>query len=214
MADAGDPHPTRRALRLVDDGVKTFDRNEADRADAPLLRAFLAGDEQAFGALVRRHQSTVLALLRRYAPDPDDARDLAQRAFIKAFEAARRSFWLRARGEVPFRAWLYRIAVNLGRNHVRDTRRWQRAPVGAADALPVQALGTAALERAERERALRASVLALPPRQREVLTLRIDAELPFREIAELLGITENNAKVHFHYAVRRLREIVAAGETP
>jgi len=104
--------------------------------------------------------------------------------------------------------------VNLGRNHVRDTRRWQRAPVGAADALPVQALGTAALERAERERALRASVLALPPRQREVLTLRIDAELPFREIAELLGITENNAKVHFHYAVRRLREIVAAGETP
>lgn len=214
MADASAPRPARPGLRLVDDGVKTLDRNEADQADAPLLRAFLAGDEQAFGELVRRHQSTVLALLRRYAPDPDDARDLAQRAFVKAFEAARRSFWLRARGKIPFRAWLYRIAVNLGRNHVRDTRRWQRAPVGAADSLPVQALGTAALERAERERAVRASVLSLPRRQREVLTLRIDAELPFREIADLLGITENNAKVHFHYAVRRLREVITSGETP
>jgi RNA polymerase sigma-70 factor, ECF subfamily len=214
MADASDPRPSRPGLRLVDDGVKTFDRSEADRADGPLLRAFLAGDEQAFGELVKRHQSTVLALLRRYAPDPDDARDLAQRAFIKAFEAARRSFWLRARGQIPFRAWLYRIAVNLGRNHVRDTRRWQRAPVGAADALPVQALGTSALERAERERVVRASVLSLPRRQREVLTLRIDAELPFREIAQRLGITENNAKVHFHYAVRRLREVVTSGEMP
>jgi len=214
MPDATDPRPSRPGLRLVGDSVKTSDRSEAEEADAPLLRAFLAGDERAFGELVRRHQSTVLALLRRYAPDPDDARDLAQRAFIKAFEAARRSFWLRARGKVPFRAWLYRIAVNLGRNHVRDTRRWQRAPVTAADALPVQAPGTAALERTERERVLRASVLNLPRRQREVLTLRIDAELPFREIAEMLGITENNAKVHFHYAVRRLREVIASGEMP
>jgi len=78
----------------------------------------------------------------------------------------------------------------------------------------VQALGTSALERAERERLVRASVLSLPRRQREVLTLRIDAELPFREIAEMLGITENNAKVHFHYAVRRLREVVTSGEMP
>jgi RNA polymerase sigma-70 factor (ECF subfamily) len=64
--------------------------------------------------------------VRRYARDPDEARDLAQRAFLRAFQAARRARWLGG-GPAPFRAWLFRIAVNLGRNHVRDAVRWRRA---------------------------------------------------------------------------------------
>jgi len=55
------------------------------------------------------------------------------------------------------------------------------------------------------EVAFDAAVLALPPRQREVLTLRVDAGLPFKDIADTLGITENNAKVQFHHAVKRLK---------
>ena len=61
------------------------------------------------------------------------------------------------------------------------------------------------LERRERERSIQAAVLSLPRRQREVLTLRVDGGLPFRDIAETLGITENNAKVQFHHAVKRLK---------
>jgi len=205
MADATDRRDAR-PLRIVAGGA------EGDRADEPLVRAFLAGDEQAFGDLVRRHERTVLAIVRRYAGGSDEARDLAQRAFLRAFLAAKRTRTLRAKGPVPFRAWLLRIAVNLGKNHVRDARRWRRAPVEAALREGVPPVGTAALERAERERAVRAAVLALPRRQREVLTLRIDAELSFKEIAAVLAITENNAKVHFHYAARRLREAVQ-GET-
>jgi RNA polymerase sigma-70 factor (ECF subfamily) len=53
-------------------------------------------------------------------------------------------------------------------------------------------------------------VLQLPRGQREVLTLRIDGDLPFAEIAEILGISENNAKVHFHHAVKRLKLLMAA----
>jgi RNA polymerase sigma-70 factor (ECF subfamily) len=83
-----------------------------------------------------------------------------------------------------------------------------------AEAVPVWAVGTAELERAERERAVRAAVLNLPQRQREVLTLRVDAELSFREIAGVLGITEGNARVHFHHAARRLRDAVTTGEAP
>jgi RNA polymerase sigma-70 factor (ECF subfamily) len=66
------------------------------------------------------------------------------------------------------------------------------------------------LSRAEDARRMRAAVVELPRRQREVLTLRIDGDLPFAEVAKVLGITENNAKVHFHHAVRRLRELVLA----
>ena len=165
MADATGRRGARPGLRLVAGATAS------ERSDEPLVRAFLAGDDEAFGELVRRHERTVLALLRRYtAGSPagsDAARDLAQQAFLKAFQAARRSSWLRATGPASLRAWLFRVAVNLGRNHARDARRWRRAPVEAAEALPVWAVGTSELERAERERAVRTAVLDLPQRQRD-----------------------------------------------
>ena len=183
--------------------------------DLELCRAFLDGDAHAFGELVRRHQDTVLRLVRRYAAGPDDARDLAQRAFLQAFEAARRSLprMVRAGGgsglePVPFRAWLLRIAVNLGKNNARDARRWSPAPLSAAEGLASAPRAHVELERAQAEALTRRAVLRLPKRQREVFALRIDAGLPFAEVAATLGITEVNAKTHFHYAVKRLREEV------
>jgi RNA polymerase sigma-70 factor (ECF subfamily) len=179
-------------------------------ADEALCRAFLAGDEAAFGELLRRHQALVHALVRRYATRPEDARDLAQKAFLRAFEAARRTLpRLSAGGGLPFKAWLARIAVNLGKNHARQASRWRLAPVTALEQTPGSGPSAPeALERTERERQARAAVLALPRRQREVLTLRIDGGLSFQEIGEALGITQNNAKVHFHHAVQKLRTVV------
>jgi RNA polymerase sigma factor (sigma-70 family) len=186
---------------------------DAAQRDAALARDFLEGDDTGFAMLVRRHERSVLALVRRYADDEDAAQDLAQRAFLKAFEVVRRRRWFSFRGPLPFRAWLLRIAVNLGKNHARDVRRWRRAPVEEAEtAAPVACVGAAALEREEQARAIRAAVIGLPRRQREVLTLRIDAELPFADIANVLGTTENAAKVSFHQAVKRLRELMAGGE--
>lgn len=183
------------------------------RSDDALCRAFLAGDEAAFGALVRRHHGLVHGLLRRYTAGAEEARDLTQHAFLRAFQAARRALpRLSASGPIPFRAWLVRIAINLGKNQARQLRRWQPAPAAeleqAADA-SLSALD--ALEREEKERRARAAVLELPRRQREVLTLRVDGGLSFNEVAEVLGITVNNAKVHFHHAVKRLKAVVAAG---
>lgn len=176
-------------------------------SDESLLRAYQDGSDRAFEELVRRHERTVRAVVRRYAERPDDVLDLAQRAFIRALEAARRPRWLRLSAELPFRAVLLRIASNLGRNHARDSRRWARAPLEAIDGgHAVAPRGTAGLEREEERRRLRRAVVELPRRQREVLTLRVDAELPFAEIADALGTTENAAKVNFHHAVKRLRE--------
>jgi len=203
MAENRLPPPGK--LRLVH-------RAPADElGDTELCRAFLAGDETAFGELIRRHQDLVFEIVRRYAGRADDARDLSQRAFLKAFQAARRALRrLGGSGHVPFRAWLLRIVINLGKNHARQERRWQRAPVEVLDSTSVvtpSALET--LERSEREKLARAAVLLLPRGQREVLTLRIDGDLAFAEIAEVLGISENNAKVHFHHAVKRLKALIA-----
>lgn len=191
------------------------------RSDGALCAAFLTGDKEAFGELVQRHQEHVFRLVRRYAATPDEARDLTQRAFLQAFEAARRTLPRLAgsSGEVPFRAWLLRIAINLGKNQVRDAGRWVKAPLEAVDSVSGTPSAQDVLERAEAEALTRRAVTALPKRQREVFTLRIDAGLPFAEIAETLGISEGNAKSHFHYAVKRLRDEVnalsaAPGGTP
>lgn len=183
----------------------------AEQSDDALCRAFLAGNEAAFSTLLARHEQLVYALVRRYAPEPADARDLTQKSFLRAFEAARRTLGRFARAdEIPFRAWLARIAINLGKNHSRQHRRWRLAPVEeVAHAEAVSASPTDGIERAQQEQAVRQAVLSLPKRQREVLTLRVDAALPFNEIARTLGITANNAKVHFHHAVKRLKAAIA-----
>lgn len=178
----------------------------AGAADDELVRDFLEGDEDAFTELWRRHHPVVHRVVRRFARDPEDARDLVQRAFLRALTAARRA----TRGSpVPFRPWLLRIAVNLGKNHARDGRRWRMVPEEAAAATPDPRPGAdELLERRRREAAVRRAVLGLPRRQREVIGLRLDAGLSFAEVAEALGITEVNARVHFHHASRRLAQVL------
>jgi RNA polymerase sigma-70 factor (ECF subfamily) len=188
----------------------------AGATDEELCRAFLDGEPAAFEALVTRHRSLVYSLVRRYASRPEDAADLVQGAFLRALEASRRVFSrFTPAGPAPFRAWLVRIALNLAKNHARQGQRWRPvlvetgAEVAAAD--PAES-AQEALERGEQARRVRAAVLALPRRQREVLTLRVDGGLAFKDIAQTLGITENNAKVQFHHAVKRLKAQVGAPE--
>ena len=169
-------------------------------SDAELLTAFRAGSSRAFEVLVRRYQAPVLAIARRFARDLDDAEDLAQRAFINA--AGRAGGW---RGG-SFKSWLFRIAVNLAKNHLRDVARFDRSEdAQEREATPSEPEAHERLERADRQRALREAIARLPRRQREVLLLRIDGDLPFAEIAATLGITEVNAKVNFHHAVQKLK---------
>src|SRR5512138_543032 len=110
MVDDGNDR-ARPNLRVVTGGV-----TPATREEDALVAAFLVGDDEAFGELVRRNEPLVLAIVRRYARTPEDARDLAQRTFLRAFEAARRSLRRGPRRDViPFRRWLVRVAVNLAK---------------------------------------------------------------------------------------------------
>jgi RNA polymerase sigma-70 factor (ECF subfamily) len=202
-----DDESDKPTLRVVAGGM-----TRARREEEALVVAFLVGDDEAFGELVRRHQPLVLSIVRRYAATPEDARDLTQRTFLRAFEAARRSLRRGPENAVPFRRWLVRVAVNLAKNHRRDAQRAVASPLEAAEHVGVAATAPDALIHDERTRRLRAAVLALPRRQREVLTLRLDAELPFAEIADTLDITENAAKVSFHHATRALRAALAPEE--
>jgi RNA polymerase sigma-70 factor, ECF subfamily len=203
MAQSGVPQQSGR-LRLLRAGTAS---------DEALVRAHLDGDETAFAELVERHQRLVHALVRRYTRTADESADLVQKAFLRAFAAAGRAFpRMRLSEEGAFRAWLLRVAVNVAKNHARDSRRWRLEPVESVEGRAGEAAGPMDRLESEQRRALvRAALVRLTNRQRQVLTLRIDGDLPFAEVANILGITENNAKVHFHHAVRRLREWLGGG---
>src|SRR6266702_3309756 len=190
---------------LVLQGSRAVEQREEDA----LLGQWLVGDDEAFGELVRRHQGLVLTIVRRYATTPEDARDLVQRAFLRAFETARRTLVRGRRNAVPFRRWLIRVTVNLAKNHRRDATRWTTAPLALPSVAAEGEPAPEALARAQTAARVRRAALDLPRRQREVLTLRIDAELPFAEIGAVLDISENAAKVSFHLAVKRLRAELA-----
>lgn len=156
------------------------------------------GDARAYGELVERHQARVYATLRKITGDSDLAMDLTQDAFIRAWERLDR---FQARS--AFSTWLYRIAVRLAYDAIeRERRMTQGVERDVADPAPGpdrRAEHSADAEELERR------IAELPDVQRAVVVLRTYDELPYREIAEILGTTETSARVSYHYAITKLR---------
>src|SRR5688572_16202259 len=100
--------------------------------DDALWQACLGGDEAAFGVLVERHRRLVFGVVRRFARTAEDAQDLSQQVFLRAVDSGPGALGRLRQGGVPFRAWLCRVAVNLGKNHARQAARWAQVPLAQA----------------------------------------------------------------------------------
>jgi RNA polymerase sigma-70 factor (ECF subfamily) len=168
--------------------------------DHDLVARAKRGDRLAFGMLVDRHQPMVFRTVLRLVRHEDDALDLTQDAFVRAFERLS-SF----RGESSFGTWVCRIVINLGLNHLRsrrptvDTDTLVAAPAGASNEAREKMI-QARLDRA---------VDALPPRQRLTLQLRVRDGKTHEEIAEVLQCAVGTSKAAFHAAVMNLRRSLA-----
>jgi RNA polymerase sigma-70 factor (ECF subfamily) len=170
--------------------------------DLELAERFRDGDRAAFDVLVRRHQKGMWRLIRRYVKSDADAADITQLAFVRAFRGL-----TGFRGTATVRSWLYRIAINCALSWLRDHRREQPAEI-AEEALIDDNPAPAQLSAGDDRAQLRRAIAQLPPKQKLVLELRVFDDLSFREVAELADCSENTAKVNFHYAVKRLRDIL------
>ncbi len=170
--------------------------------DAELAERFRSGERAAFDQIVRRHQQGVWHLVRRYVGREADASDVTQQTFVRAFRGL-----AGFRGAASVRSWLYRIAINCALSWLRDHRREEPTEL-ADDALTVASPVLAQLMGGQEGARLRAAIVKLPPKQKLVLELRVFDDLSFKEVAELADCSENTAKVNFHYAVKRLREIL------
>ncbi|NLG61153.1 MAG: RNA polymerase sigma factor [Candidatus Cloacimonetes bacterium] len=176
-----------------------------NRDDAALLVQARAGDSRAREALIARYLDDVYALTTRMLGDPDRGADAAQDAFVNALRGLD-AF----RGESSFRTWLLRIAANAARTMMRRSGRRRETPLELAE--PALADGAAdpetrAVMNDDAQRALQL-LAQLPPRQRQVVTLRVTEGLDYREIGRIVGCSETAARVNYHHGMKRLRELM------
>jgi len=181
--------------------------------DLALARAIREGVPGAFEHLMREHQGLCWHIVQRMVRHPDDARELCQETFLRAYRHIGQY-----RGDSPLKAWLGRIAYSLALRHLEKQRRCViAADANAADdveyADPVQT-ETLHAQQAAGE-GLHAAIDALPPLQRTVLTLYHLDELSIPEIANITGLPDGTIKSHLFRSRRRLRRLLEEpGTTP
>lgn len=185
--------------------------------DETLMQRAQAGDREAFNLVVRRHKDRVYNVVYRYVGSHEDAQDIAQEVFVRAYRNLD-SY----RHEARATTWLHSIAANLARNRLRDRGRKGRdkgasldglqedAPATAQKALKAAHTPRAAAEYGELEAALHRCLEALPDMFRMAFVLRTSEELNYDEMAEALGVPRGTVKSRLNGARRRLRACLQA----
>ena len=173
-----------------------------EQGDLELIARWKNGDERAATALVARH-AAALARFAVSSGERSDVDELVQDTFVRAFNSLD-GF----RGESSFRTWLFTIERRLLLDRRRaEKRRRDRTEIQEDDAATeYDALDSVVAD--ETQRRLHAAVSRLSPTQREVFTLRVAEGLSYKEIAEAVGTTEGAARVHYHNAMRAVKEFL------
>jgi RNA polymerase sigma-70 factor (ECF subfamily) len=171
----------------------------ADDEDG-LIGRVLAGDSSAFEPLVERYHRPLFAVAARLLRDRDEAQDVTQTTFLKAYKGL-----ATCDRERRFFSWIYRILVNECLNALRAKRPTQHLDETMAAPAPEGDL----VDRGETRRRVRQALLQLPDAQRDVIVLRHFAEMRYDQMAAALGIPEKTVKSRLFSARQRLCELLA-----
>ena len=179
----------RLPMTAVDDGV--------------LVQQCLAGDTAAFDELIERHRRQVYQVCYRFVNNHEDASDLAQDAFLRAYRALH-TF----KGNSAFSTWLYRVAVNVCLNRVAE-KRAATEPIDQREHEDVRGeLPDRGVLRREEAATIRAAIARLPKKQRATMILRMYHELPHEQIAAILGSSVGAVKANFFHALANLKKLL------
>lgn len=209
------------SVNSIQDGVNTiFDEMKcecrslpvAPESDASVIDRAIAGDDVAFQVLFRRHRDRVRALVYRCARNADEAEDLVQMVFIKAFLGL-----ADFRGQAAFTTWLTRIALNECTNYLRSLKKrkiWLSEIEDAVPAIQARWLPAAgedpetAMVLKERREIVKRSIRALPERHRDAVCLHYLMDRSYDEIAEQLQVPMGTLKVWMYRGRHGLRREV------
>ena len=187
-----DPSPAAERALLV------------DMDDADVVAACLAGQREAFDIIVERHRRTVYLLCYRFVGNHEDASDLSQDVFVRAYKGLQRF-----RGQSSLGTWLYRIGVNVCLNRV-SLKKPITESIDARPHVDERAKDPAdELMDGERAAEVRAAIAHLPKKQRATVILRVYHELSHEEIAGILGSSVGAVKANFFHALGNLKRLLS-----
>ena len=196
----------------VPDRARELNYAQDDSSDAAVMLRVAAGDESAFNYLAGKYHRSMISFLFRMVRNQAVAEELAQEVFLRVYRS-RESY----RAEAKFTTWLYRIATNLAVNYARDTRHERSAQNVYLDA-PDEETGTTPdvaddeltveqrMLREERMAAIRSHVMALPERQRMAVLMHKYQGMDYRQIGDVLKLSESATKSLLFRAYQTLRD--------
>lgn len=191
---------------------------ETDESDEELMASYQKGQVAAFTKLLARHEKPLWNFVRRFVRDQATAEDLVQETFLRVVRGA--AEWT---PEARFSTWLYTISRNLCTDHARRMVHRKAASLDGPQGADGDGEGPRKIDRVagadrgaevaawnrERAAAIEAALGELPAEQREVFLMREMMDLPFADIAAIVGTSEPTVKSRMRYALERLREALA-----
>lgn len=186
--------------------------NNKAMTDEQLVRAYIDGSNEAFDALLKRHQVRVYNYILRVVKNEDVANDIFQETFVKAIMTIKQGRYTESG---KFLAWISRIAHNLIIDYYRQEKseNVQSADLSDVDILNRKELCEDTIEdvliQEQILKDVKYLIQELPPLQREVLNMRYYQNLSFKEIAEITNVSINTALGRMRYAILNLRRIAA-----
>ncbi|MFB0507933.1 MAG: RNA polymerase sigma factor [Thermodesulfobacteriota bacterium] len=171
-------------------------------SDFDLLDRFEDGDQRALEEIVSKYQKPIFFFILRMVWNETDAADLLQKTFINALRNIRR-FDRRSN----LKTWLYRIAINVCKNHFRDDPRRREVNIEGMVFFDEKNPLDQIISEEERK-GLSLALNDLPEKQRYTVILKVYQGLRYREIAAITGCSEGTAKANFHFGVKKLMEIL------
>jgi RNA polymerase sigma-70 factor (ECF subfamily) len=157
--------------------------------------------ERGFRILLSQYKERIYWHIRRVLYDHDDANDVTQEVFVKVWKALP-DF----RGDSKLFSWMYRIATNESLNHIRKMQKHKHIPYDQVAYTLESRVDSESMSGDNIERALHTALVKLPEKQRLVFNMKYFDDLKYREIAEILGVTEGSLKASYHYAVKKIEE--------
>ena len=167
------------------------------KTDRELIEEFQRGSDAAFIELIRKYLDLVYGFFQKITSDKMEAEDLALTVFIKLFKALKKF-----RFESEFNTFLYRVNVNTANTYFKRNK-WRN--MLHLDQVPDTGYVETSREKEWRKEEVWAAVGRLPTKQRLVVMMRISQALPFKDIGNILDITEGSAKVNYHHGIKRVK---------
>jgi RNA polymerase sigma-70 factor (ECF subfamily) len=172
--------------------------------DTELILDFLNGDKSAFELLFSRYNREVFYLVKSFVNNTEEAKDITQDTFIKAFNNLKN-----LNDRTKFKSWLFTIGVNLAKDKLKMRKHTTDEGL---DLIKTNDDPHDNIIKDSLAREVNNAIKKLPERQADVVRLRVIDEMSFKEIADIFNIKETTVRTNFHFAVKGLKDLIFAKE--